>query len=135
MEQSETIKSWAETVIEIWIDRMIRLGVNNPFYHADGFHYYLHQASGGDVSKIDFVFQYFLKFTDMGVGRNVTMETRNELVNNNRPRRQWYNKVFLLEVKKLANILAVQYARKGVLTICENINDNALKWDKQTHKI
>ena len=60
----------------------------------------------------------------MGVGRGVTLS---KSIGSNRRKKMWFSKTFLLEVKKLGNILAAQYAYKGKLAIIENIDNNALK--------
>lgn len=132
---NNTIVEWADTVVEIWINQLIQMGISNASEHASNFEWHAYNAAGGDIAKVTFVFEYFLKFTDMGVGRGVSLADRAYLINNKRKQKPWYSKTFLLEVKKLANILAVKYARTGAFTIIENLSDNALAWDKQSIKI
>jgi len=134
-EINSTISEWADMVIEIWINQIIQLGINNASAHASSFEWHAYNASGGDISKLTFVFAYFLKFTDMGVGRGVSLSNKKNLNINKRKEKPWYSKTFLLEVKKLQNILTVKYAKVGALTIIENLDDNALKWDKSAIKI
>ena len=71
----------------------------------------------------------------MGVGRGVSLANKKFLNINKRQEKPWYSKTFLLEVKKLQNILAVNYAKISALTIIENLDDNALRWDKSAIKI
>ena len=132
---NNTISEWADRVVEIWINQMIQLGIHNAAQHAASFEWHAYNAAGGDIAKLTFVFEYFLKFTDMGVGRGVSLADRSYLVSNKRKQKTWYSKTFLLEVKKLQNILAEKYARIGALTIIENLSDNALAWDKSATKI
>ena len=101
---------------------MVQLDISNAAQHANSFAFNVISAAGGDPSKIEFFFEYILKFTDMGVGRGVTFANRTQ-TNTSRKQKQWFTKTFLLEVKKLANILALQYAHSGVLYIKEVIND------------
>lgn len=134
-EFNNTIVEWANTVVEIWINQLIQMGISNASEHASNFEWHAYNAAGGDIAKVAFVFEYFLKFTDMGVGRGVSLADRSYLINNKRKQKPWYSKTFLLEVKKLQNILAEKYARIGALTIIENLSDNALAWDKSATKI
>lgn len=120
MDLQQTTELWAQKTIEIWFDRMSALGVHNASQHAASFGHHIHTASGGDPSKIEFTFQYFLKFTDMGVGRGVTVSGRSQ-ANTRRIKKQWYNKTFLLEARKLASILSVYYCRKAAVTITDAI--------------
>jgi len=132
---NNTIVEWADRVVEIWINQMIQLGIHNAAQHANSFEWHAYNAAGGNIAKVTFVFEYFLKFTDMGVGRGVSLSDRQYLVKNNRKEKPWYSKTFLLEVKKLQNILAQKYARLGAITIIENLSDNALAWDKSATRI
>ena len=67
----------------------------------------------------------------MGVGKGVTLEMAGSVVSRRRPK-PWYSKQFFAQVKKLSEILAAKYARKGVITIIENVDDNALRWGGET---
>jgi len=125
----QTLTAWADIVIDIWINRMASLGVHNPYYHAESFVHHIISSSGGSLAKIEFTFDYFLKFTDMGVGNGVSIATRNTVVTS-RLQKMWFSKTFLLEVRKLANIMAKNFGFQGVLKIVENTDDNALRWDK-----
>jgi hypothetical protein len=128
------IVEWADMVIEIWLAKMHQLGIHNASEHALEFEWHAYNAAGGDIARVVFVFEYFLKFTDMGVGKGVSLSTRSQ-VNTRRRQKQWYSATFLLEVKKLRNILATKYARKGTMMIIENLSDNALAWDKSGTRI
>jgi len=95
-------------------------------------------SSGADVSRIEFSFNYYGKFVDMGVGRGMSLGEVAEggisrrLVGredgNRRRAKKWFSPVFYTEVTKLKHLLAEKFARKAVLTIVENMDDNALKW-------
>lgn len=126
MDARFTIVQWADVVIETWVQKMDELGVNDPYIHARSFFHQVHSNAGGDIAKIEFAFEYFLKFTDMAVGKGVTMANRGS-VSTRRIPKQWFSKTFLLEVRKLANILAANFAHSGVLKVIENIQDNSIK--------
>jgi hypothetical protein len=117
---NQTVADWAEKVLDIWGERMSVLGISNAESHANSFVHTVITAAGGDPAKVNFMFDYILKFTDMGVGRGVNFATRSQ-TNTKRKQKQWLTKTFLLEVKKLSNILAKEYAHSGVLYIKESI--------------
>lgn len=123
----QTVTAWADMVIDIWVERMAQLNVDNAYFHAESFVHTIYSNANGDVSKIEFVFNYFLKFTDMGVGKGVKIEDRFS-GNNTRIQKPWLTRTFLLEVRKLANMLAKDFAHRGTLLIVENTEDNAKKW-------
>ncbi len=116
----QTVVDWAVMVIKIWIERMSSLGIANAQSHANSFQQFAVSSANGDMSKVEFLFEYILKFTDMGVGKGVSFNMRNA-VHTSRKQKMWFSKTFLLEVKKLANILAANFAHNGVLYIKEGI--------------
>jgi len=120
--QNQTVTAWAEMVLEIWGNRMAELGISNATQHANSLAQTAISAAGGDIAKVEFVFEYILKFTDMGVGRGVSFGSRSQS-GTIRKQKQWFTKTFMLEVKKLSNILAQNYAHTGALYIKEAITD------------
>ena len=120
--QNQTVTAWAEMVLEIWGNRMSELDISNASQHANSLAQTAISASGGDIAKVEFMFEYILKFTDMGVGRGVSFASRSQSTTI-RKQKQWFTKTFMLEVKKLSNILAQNYAHTGALYIKEAITD------------
>lgn len=110
---------WAQVVIDQWRDRMHAMGVHDPYSNGKNFAHFIYASAGGDVSKIEFAYQYYLKFTDMGVGKGAKLGQPG-----NRKQKPW-SANFLLEVKKLANMLALSQAQQATLTIVQNISDNS----------
>lgn len=137
---NETARAWAEIVLERWEQKIETLRIGYSLQLEDSFLLDL-MSSGPHVSQIAFSFKYYGKFVDMGVGKGVSLGevkgniTERRLVGretgNRRRAKKWYSPVFYTEVAKLKHILAEKYARSGVLAIVENIDDNALKWDKE----
>jgi hypothetical protein len=117
---NEVLTRWADMTIRIWAQKMADLNISNAAFHANSFAHAVITAAGGDYAKVEFTFNYFLKFTDMGVGKGVSQENRATVITTRIPK-QWYTKTFLLEVRKLSNILAQHYAFNGVLLVKENM--------------
>jgi hypothetical protein len=121
----QTIVDWADMVITIWTERMSSLGIANAQTHAQSFQHFVVSSANGDVAKVEFLFEYILKFTDMGVGRGVSFNIRNA-VDTRRKQKMWFSKTFLLEVKKLANILAANFAHSGTLYVKEVLESKTI---------
>jgi hypothetical protein len=97
--------------------------------------------AGGDLARIEFAFMYYGKFVDMGVGNGIGMGEQwsgqerkrkytGEKFSTKRHAKPWYNKPLWAETNRLFQILAEKYAIKGVVTIVENVSDNAAYWQK-----
>jgi len=119
--QGKTAEEWAEFVVNVWIDQMYKLGVQNALFYARSFQHAVVSNANGDVAKVMFTFEYFLRFTDMGVGNGTTL-SESLSGGSNRKRKQWYSKTFLREVRILIDILAQQYARQAVGVITSNLS-------------
>jgi len=124
-----TLQAWADIVITIWLNKIDQLRINYTYQLADSFTNHVISHANGDIRRIEFAFNYYGKFVDMGVGNGVSIE---DVGLSNRKPKPWYSRAFYVEVKKLGTLLAQKYARKGVLSIVENIDDNASKWTPQT---
>lgn len=120
-----TADAWAEFTIEKWQDKIRKLGVIDQHDLIDSFEHEVVANAGGDISRIEFAFLYYGKFSDMGVGKGVKLDDVGSDYTSRRPR-QWYSPVFYSQYKRLVEILAQKYARKAALAIVENIQDNSL---------
>jgi hypothetical protein len=125
-----TVQAWADIVIQIWLDKIEQLKIQYSYQLADSFANHVISHANGNVQRIEFAFNYYGKFVDMGVGKGVSLEEVSTPSNTRKPK-PWYSRTFYAEVQKLGRLLAEKYARKGVLVIVENIDDNALKWTGQ----
>jgi hypothetical protein len=125
-----TLQAWADIVIQIWLDKIEKLHVNYSYQLADSFVNHVISHANGDARMVEFAFNYYGKFVDMGVGRGVSLEDVQQPGNIRRPK-PWYSKTFFAEVQKLKVIFAEKYARKAVILIIENIDDNAERWNER----
>lgn len=125
-----TVQAWADIVIQIWLDKIEKLHIYDTYQLADSFVNHIITHANGDAYRIEFAFNYYGKFIDMGVGRGVKLEDAGD-PNSKRKPRPWYSKTFFSEVQKLRIIFAEKYARKGAILIVENIDDNAEVWNER----
>jgi len=112
----EMVQKWAEIVIERWKVRMAALGVGDTGELLKSFEAQVVMDSNGDPAKITFTFLYYGRFTDMGVGRGVTLSDVPD-VTGNRQVKPWYSKTFLNEVIKLGRMMATKYGFDAAMAI------------------
>lgn len=129
MDQQKTVEEWAKYVIERWEMEIIRLKINRIGQLLKSFTNTVYTQSGGNVEKIIFAFEYYGKFSDMGVGRGVKVA---DVPNSRRTPKPWYNKVFFSQVKRLAEILIEQYQQEAILTIVSNLESYDNQGNKQS---
>lgn len=121
----QAVEDWAVIVLDRWRKNMTEMGINNASTHATAFTHFANTSAGGDISKIEFAFDYFLKFTDMGVGKGVKLgNTKTLTIRRPKP---WYSKSFLYEVRRLSEIMAYQFSNYAAIKIVENLEDNSKK--------
>ena len=118
--EREVAAEWADFVIMIWIEQMSKLGVNNARIYAESFQQMVYSNANGNVERVTFTFDYFLRFTDMGVGKGTNM-SQSMTGQTNRTRKMWYSKTFLREVRILVDIIAQQYNRQAQVAILSNL--------------
>jgi hypothetical protein len=149
-EVNQTIIGWAEITIDRWEESIARYHIGDSRTLINSFLHYVITQSNGDVKMIQFAFEYYGKFVDMGVGRGRSLvnpdsrkykalekkgyNARNiarHLQGNRREPKPWYTPTLYREIHILTRLLATKYAEKCAITIVENIDDNALRWEKQ----
>src|SRR5665648_298391 len=113
---SLTVDAWAKIVIERWENKIVRLRIHNTGNLAKSFAIHVFTQSNGDPDKIEFAFNYYGKFSDMGVGTGITA---GEAGSGNRKKKPWYSKVFFGQVKQLGVILRSKYEYLSLIHISE----------------
>lgn len=120
-----TLKAWADITIDKWEQKIQTLKISYTHQLIESFANEVIANAGGDAARIEFAFNYYGKFVDMGVGKGVKIEDIGMVQTTRRPKK-WYSKTFFTEITKLKYILAEKFARKAAVTIIENIDDYVL---------
>lgn len=115
---SITAQAWADIVIKNWRHRISRLGIGNTGNLVNSFAITVHREANGNANLIEFAFEYYGKFVDMGVRKSVPLGSSDV---NPKP---WYSKEFFSQVKRLSELLKEKYELKAALSIVENIESN-----------
>ncbi len=125
----ETLEAWADIVLRLWEERIKRLKIGDTNQLLQSLNQHVYRESGGDPDRVDFTFEYYGKFVDMGVRKGVSLASGRT---NPKP---WYSKTFYSQVKRLGDILQEKYAQRAAIAIVENLDDNALNSEDKHHKV
>jgi hypothetical protein len=114
--QYETLKAWADIVIERWETRIVQLKVMDTGELLRSFQAQVAMDANGNGEKIMFTYAYYGRFTELGVGKGVKagMDSR-------RQKKPWYTKIFFGQVNQLARIMAEKYGQEAAIKIAEQI--------------
>lgn len=130
---NETYEAWANITMERWMGKLEKLGIDIEGPLGRSITNHVITSAGGDVARIEFFFNFYGKFVDMGVGRGVKigdvkmlrvdrrLEGRKH--GNLRRPRPWFSKTFYAERMKLIDILQRKYALKANLVIVNAIEN------------
>lgn len=116
-----TVEAWADIVIKEWLNKISLLDIKDTNELYNSFSQHIVAGANGDVQRIDFAFLYYGKFSDMGVGKGVTI---GQHVDSGRTPNKWYSPVLTYQVNKLRELLVAKYAHKGAMGIIEKVNVN-----------
>lgn len=100
---NDTLKAWADIVIEKWQVKIIELGVFDTEALYDSLLAHCVRESGQNIDRIDFSFKLYGIFVDMGAGRYG--EGRFHQKNTN-----WFSRIFFWQIRRLREILLERYS-------------------------
>ena len=139
LSERQIAEAWAKITIQLWRKNLIRMkiGQNSSGDLNRSFKYKVVSGALGNVDRIEFAFNYYGKFPDMGVNKGTKLGDRpacrgsrvladNMLGGVHKPKK-WYSRTFYGEAQRLFEILQKEYGRKAQVVISENINDNSIK--------
>ncbi len=107
---NETIKAWADIVIQKFHAKITELKVYDKGYLEDSLLYEMMVNAGNDIEKIEFGFKLYGIFVDMGVGKYLSKSDSNSSENSRQPK-EWLSKKYYGQVMKLREILLEQYSK------------------------
>jgi hypothetical protein len=120
-----TVQAWADIVIKEFDNKvrllhihegeLVRSFVTHVLWHA-----------GGNLQRVEFAFEYYGKFVDMGVGRGVNLQNRDAMIGagaTSRRPKPWFTDTFYKQLAVLRGILSERLAQNTQLAIVRNIRD------------
>lgn len=110
---SLTVEAWADIVIKEWLKKIDALGIIHSGNLAESFERHVILNASGDPSRIMFMFNYYGKMVDYGVGKGITLSEREEKIalGNKRKQKQWYTSVFYKQLVVLRHLLEEKTAK------------------------
>ena len=121
-----TLQAWMDIVIKIWRNKISEMDIGSSGELFDSFVGTIISNSGGSAERIDFAFNYYGKFVDMGVGSGVYVGNPGDVLTSRRPKR-WYSPVFYSQTLALRDILANKYGMIGASIVSEGIRQGEKK--------
>lgn len=123
-----TLEAWAEIVIKEWIKKIQALKIHHTGALEASLYKYVHGNSGGDPDKITFMYEWYGKMVDYGVGKGVTLLNRDTFIaagKTNRRPKPYYTDTFYKQLAVLRHLMEEKHALRAELFIQQNLNDNA----------
>jgi hypothetical protein len=117
--QHETLKAWADIVIERWENRIAQLSVMDTGELLRSFQAQVTMDANGNGEKITFTYAYYGRFTEMGVGKYAPFGS------GKRTAKPWYSKIFFSQVQRLGEIISEKTGAEAELAIIRYISDNS----------
>jgi len=120
-----TAEAWAKIVIERWERKILRLkigqyGNNSTHELAKSFTHHVITNADGNPEQIEFTFNYYGKFVDMGVGNGVKYGEPG------RKAKAWYSKTFFSQIEQFKIIWSEKYGLKAQMTIIDTIQNTTI---------
>ena len=129
--KQDTLAAWSDIVLDIWKDRMMQYNVRNTNALWLSLMQHVNFQAEGNNNRIDFFFNYYGIYVDMGVGGEFKSGNTGEvLINGRSPKRKakpWYSTTFYAQVKRLGEILEQKYGRAAAEQIVGFVSGSADK--------
>jgi hypothetical protein len=122
---NETLKAWADIVLEKWHAKLTDLKVYDQGYLYDSLLYDLLLNAGENIEKIEFSFKLYGIYVDLGVGKGFKKNNSGDLgFKPVRQPKEWYSKKFYGQVMRLREILIEQYGRSIAYDMMNTMTEN-----------
>ena len=104
----EMTRMWADIVLDRWRARMVEYNVGQTGELLKSLQAQVTLDANGDPNKIVFLYLYYGRFPDMGVGGEISLSDVPDKTGH-RQVKPWYSRVFMTEVMKLGRMMAQKY--------------------------
>ena len=129
----EACSWWAFYTIRIWEEKLLKFKIGKSGHLENSFSQVVKGSAQGENITIIFKFLYYGRFVDMGVGKGTTIADvgqnktsrylNGKMVGNRRIPKKWYSRTLMAESTTLKEILARDYAHKGVVRVLEELTN------------
>ena len=122
LDPAQTVEAWKDITLKVWRANIDRLNIGSTGALRASLYGRVKSGAGALPESVDFAFNYYGKFTELGVGRGVPFELSG-VIGKRKPK-PWYHLALIKEVRTLAGILEVKYAKITLAKIKEVFNQN-----------
>lgn len=112
-------EAWAKMMVDIWIEKANEYGIGSSGDFIESFMYDVRERSNGEIDKIVHVYNYYGRFTDMGVGKYVPYENVKQ---SNRKEKPWHSETYWRSVKVLTMKMSELYGQEFLGYITDNFS-------------
>jgi len=129
-----TLQAWSDIVEERWLDKIHKLGIGQTGMLENSFRHQVITDGAGNPERIEFAFNFYGRFVDIGVGRGMQAgvtkddpgywdyrDFYGQLNIYKRKSKKWYSNTLYAERQKLVRILADKYSHIGTITVVETL--------------
>lgn len=101
-------EAWAQMMVDIWIEKANQYGIHIGDF-VESFMYDVRERANGEIDKIVHVYNYYGRFTDMGVGNGIPYE---KVSGSSRKEKPWHTETYRRSVSVLTNKMAELYGQE-----------------------
>ncbi len=117
-----TVEAWADIVIKNWQQKIVQLKIHGTGALYESFVADVLPHAGDVPERVDFSYEYYGMFVEMGVGKGVYFGDKSS----KRKPKPWKSKMLFGQTSQLTKILANKYAIKSAALIRDHIEQNEL---------
>ncbi len=110
---------FAKYVVEKWQNKISEYNIRSTGELARSFVYEVRTNANGDVDLIRFMFAYYGRMVDMGVGRGITLADAG--LRGKRKPKPWLSPVVYSEIKRLGELLCKDVAIKFNMLVLDSL--------------
>lgn len=121
---AETFVAWANIVLEIWMEGLMKHKVMNTGALWNSLIQHVVAQADGSTARIDFFFLYYGIYVDIGTGKEFSRGNSGDIGASKptgyKPKRipkPWYSKAFYGQTKRLAEIIAQKVADRSAASV------------------
>lgn len=116
-------EAWAQMMVDIWIEKAHQYGIHIGDF-VESFMYDVRERANGEIDKIVHVYNYYGRFTDMGVGNAVTYDKRGASTRKEKP---WHSETYWRSVSVLTNKMAELYGQEFLGYVSDTFGSTTTK--------
>lgn len=137
-----TLIAWADIVQQKWEMQIIKYNINDTTSLFNSLQHFVLREGNGDLKRVDFFFNLYGIYVDMGVGNGYTIGNSGDMLADKgwipqRQARRWYSTMWYAQVRRLSEIIAEKTGRKAARLIAGVIynamNDKLNKYRRDSN--